>query len=80
MEPKTSKMVARAIILKRKQKITYVLVVKKQSEPETFELPGGQRKKSEKWVTALIRELFEELNIHIVPTAQHPMLFFLTKT
>lgn len=59
------KMVARGLLLKRTRKITYVLLVKKKSEPETYELPGGGRKQNEKWLQALIRELYEELNITV---------------
>jgi 8-oxo-dGTP pyrophosphatase MutT (NUDIX family) len=62
-------MVARGLLLKRTRKITYVLLVKKKNEPLTFELPGGGRKRSEKWLEALIRELREELNIIVSASA-----------
>jgi ADP-ribose pyrophosphatase YjhB (NUDIX family) len=58
-------MIVRGLLTKRVRKITYVLLVKKINEPDTYELPGGGRKRNEKWVTALIRELHEELNISV---------------
>ncbi len=61
----TDKMVARAIIIRRKRGKTYILLVRKQNEPDTFELPGGRRKHRETFVQALIRELFEEVNLRV---------------
>ena len=66
MARKTRKLVARGVLLKRVRKISYVLLVKKVNEPDTFELPGGERKSREKWLTALIRELYEELGITVL--------------
>ncbi len=54
------------MLLKRVRKITYVLLVKKINEPDTYELPGGGRKLREKRVAALIRELHEELGIKVL--------------
>ena len=56
-------MIARGLLTKRIRKISYVLLVKKINEPDTYELPGGGRKRNEKWFAALIRELHEELTI-----------------
>lgn len=61
----TRRMIARGLILKKVQKTLYVLLVKKINEPDTYELPGGGRKRNEKWVAALIRELYEELHISV---------------
>jgi ADP-ribose pyrophosphatase YjhB (NUDIX family) len=58
-------MIARGLLTKQVRKITYVLLVKKIHEPDTFELPGGGRKRNEKWIAALIRELREELDISV---------------
>ena len=63
----TEKMVARAIITKQKQGQIFVLLVRKQREPHTFELPGGRRKRDERFVDALIRELYEEVNLKVSP-------------
>lgn len=63
MARKRQRMIARGLITKRVRKITYVLLVKKVSEPDTYELPGGGRKRNEKWLAALMRELHEELGI-----------------
>ena len=63
---KPQRLVARGLMLKRVRKITYVLLVKKANEPDTYELPGGGRKLYEKWVAALIRELHEELSITVL--------------
>ena len=65
MAPKRRKMIARGLLTKKVRKITYVLLVKKIHEPDTYELPGGARKRNEKWTAALIRELREELNISV---------------
>jgi ADP-ribose pyrophosphatase YjhB (NUDIX family) len=58
-------MIARGLILKRVRKMPHVLLVKKINEPETYELPGGVRKRNERWIDALIRELHEELNLTV---------------
>ncbi len=63
------KMVARAIMLKKLKRQTLVLLVRKKSEPHTYELPGGRRKRTEKWIEALTRELYEELGVRINPKA-----------
>ena len=65
MSKQLMRMVARAIIRKTRKKKTYVLLVRKASEPDTWELPGGQRKWKESWFLALLRELEEELGITI---------------
>jgi 8-oxo-dGTP diphosphatase len=67
MPAKPEKMVARAIIEKKRRKKWYVLLVRKMSEPTTWELPGGRRKVREKWVSALARELDEELRLIVTP-------------
>jgi 8-oxo-dGTP diphosphatase len=67
MPAKPEKMVARAIIEKKRRKQWYVLLVRKKSEPTTWELPGGQRKVHEKWLSALARELDEELRLIVTP-------------
>jgi ADP-ribose pyrophosphatase YjhB (NUDIX family) len=59
------KMVARAVILKRQRRQTLVLLVRKKTEPHTYELPGGRRKRTEKWIEALTRELYEELGVRL---------------
>jgi 8-oxo-dGTP pyrophosphatase MutT (NUDIX family) len=63
MAARPEKMVARAIIEKKRKKKVFVLLVRKKSEPDTWELPGGQRKVREKWLSALARELYEELRL-----------------
>lgn len=63
MAARPEKMVARAIIEKKRKKTEFVLLVRKKSEPDTWELPGGQRKAREKWLSALARELDEELRL-----------------
>jgi ADP-ribose pyrophosphatase YjhB (NUDIX family) len=63
MPARPEKMVARAIIEKKRRKKWFVLLVRKKSEPNTWELPGGQRKVREKWLSALARELDEELRL-----------------
>jgi 8-oxo-dGTP pyrophosphatase MutT (NUDIX family) len=62
---KRRRMIARGLLIKQVRNITYVLLVKKITEPDTYELPGGGRKQHEKWVAALIRELREELHISV---------------
>lgn len=59
------KMVARAVVLRKQKRQTFVLLVRKKSEPHTYELPGGRRKRTEKWIEALTRELYEELGVRI---------------
>ncbi len=65
MSKQSMKMVARAIIRKTRKKKTYVLLVRKAAEPDTWELPGGQRKWKESWFQSLFRELEEELGVTI---------------
>jgi 8-oxo-dGTP pyrophosphatase MutT (NUDIX family) len=65
MRKRLMKMVARAIIRKTRKKKTYVLLVRKVSEPDTWELPGGRRKWKESWFQSLFRELKEELGVTI---------------
>lgn len=62
------KMVARAFITKTTKNDIFVLLVRKEAEPDTFELPGGRRKPRERFVDALVRELYEELRVRVSPT------------
>jgi 8-oxo-dGTP pyrophosphatase MutT (NUDIX family) len=61
----TDKMVARALITKKIRRKLHVLLVRKEAEPTTYELPGGRRKTRERFIDALVRELYEELNLRV---------------
>ena len=61
----TDKMVARALITKKIRRKLYILLVRKVAEPTTYELPGGRRKTRERFIDALVRELYEELNLRV---------------